>query len=109
MNLARNIQDIRREASAAGGIGNVYRKKGQIPQAMEQYQHQLRLARASGDNRLISTALYNLALCYGLQGEISQAMALAEESLQALEHVEGTLPGMIRENLEKWKAVFQPD
>ena len=76
---------------------------------MDQYQHQLRLARASGDNRLIGTALYNQALCHGLQGEISQAIALAEESLQALEQVEGTLPGMIRENLEKWKTEFQPD
>ena len=109
LNLAREIQDLRREAGAAGGIGNVYREKSKIPQAMDQYQHQLRLARASGDNRLIGTALYNQALCHGLQGEIDQAIALAEESLQSLEQVEGTLPGMIRENLEKWKAEFQPD
>jgi len=57
---------------------------------------------------LIGTALFNLALCHGLQGEISQAIALAEASLQSLEQVEGALPGIIRENLERWKAEFQP-
>ena len=103
LGLAQKIQDLRREASALGGIGNVYRKKGNILKAKKFYQRQLDIGYQTSNDHLTGRSLFNLALCLHQGGKIRKAISLAERALEALKPVEGTIKSILSENLKKWK------
>ena len=94
---------MRRQINAVGGLGNVFRKQGRLYEAMDQYQIQLNLAQSVGDPRSAGMALFHIALCHGLEGDLGRAISVGEESLQALEQVDDLTRNMVGENLEKWK------
>jgi hypothetical protein len=51
--------------------------------------------------------LFDLAMCYGLKGEVDDAISSGEQSLQILAQIDNIAQRIVRENLDKWKNEFQ--
>jgi len=94
---------MRRQINAIGGLGNVLRKQNQFFDAIDQYQAQLSMAQSIGDPRSSALALFHIAMCHGLQGDVKRAIAIGEKTLQQFERLDDPTHEVVREALEKWK------
>lgn len=83
--LARDSGDLEAEAMCIGGLGNLFRQRGDLPRALEMHQRHLELAQRNGLRKMEGFALVDLcAVCFALdQGE--SGFAYAREALALLE------------------------
>ncbi|MEO8460271.1 MAG: protein kinase [Dokdonella sp.] len=83
--LANRLDDRRMRADVTNAMGVGYRHLGQIPAAIEQFDHAASLREAIGDTRGQAVSLRNLATMQSMQGDFAKAEAALDKARTMLE------------------------
>jgi tetratricopeptide (TPR) repeat protein len=100
-----------RQAAAAINLGEIYRPKGELAQAIACYEQARQIGSEFGFDELVGLALMNLGAVYLKKGAIAEARGYLEESL-SLYHQTGAevhLPEVLRYLAELHLQRGQPD
>jgi serine/threonine protein kinase/tetratricopeptide (TPR) repeat protein len=80
--LAMQIGNLERAATALNNIGAIAWYQGDYAQAIQDYQQSLSIIRQVGDLILMTTLTNNLVMAYAIQNDLPAALALLKELIQ---------------------------
>ncbi|MGA3285553.1 MAG: tetratricopeptide repeat protein [Verrucomicrobiota bacterium] len=102
--IFREIRDRPKEGIVLTKLGDAYALFDDYHRAIQFYQQALLLHREVGDLRGEGRVLCCYALALNALGDRTEAIAVAEKSLDILEATEDSNVNVVRENLAKWRA-----
>jgi tetratricopeptide (TPR) repeat protein len=91
LEMSRTSANRRLEASALLGLGQLQASTGEDEAALHSYREALRLYKATEDRFGEIAALYQIARCLQRKGEIRQAAAISEASIEIIEKLRTSL------------------
>jgi CHAT domain-containing protein/Tfp pilus assembly protein PilF len=82
LGLWKSLNDRPGEATALDGIGTVHYLLGERPKALDAFQQELQIWKATGDRQnKVAEALNNIAVVYGSMGFLQDAIKFHQEAL----------------------------
>lgn len=90
----RSIGDLPGQANSWNVTGDFLRKAGKNPEALIAYQKALPLSEKSGDNGILITSLFNLALVSRDIGALDQALSYIQRALNLIEELRTNVGSM---------------
>jgi tetratricopeptide (TPR) repeat protein len=104
LHLAREIGARYTEGTVLSNLGVIDAAHDQIPQAPELYQQRLILACSIGACQAEGIVLWNWSLALFRQGNIEQAIAMAEQVVAILEQMKDARADGVRQQIQPWRA-----
>lgn len=87
LRFAKNTQEKYWEASALNNIGEIYRKKGEYPEALKYYEEALKINEKIKELPAKAVNYINIAAIYKIKGNYAESLKLLEESLKINEEL----------------------